>query len=140
MIKREKPPYVGYLALPGGKIEFAEHPSQAIKREVFEETGVRIKDLELKAVVSEVFEPNGTDKMHFLLFVFQGTANGDEKLYNTQEGRVNWLAVDKIEDSESLIIPSDYLLLTEILAGNGFGYKELQMTQSGEKLKMEHLV
>ena len=46
LLKREKPPYEGYLALPGGKIEFGEHPSVAVRREVLEETGMnRVFDI-----------------------------------------------------------------------------------------------
>jgi ADP-ribose pyrophosphatase YjhB (NUDIX family) len=40
LIKRIKPPYVGYWSMPGGKIDFAEEIKQTIVREIKEETGI----------------------------------------------------------------------------------------------------
>jgi 8-oxo-dGTP diphosphatase len=42
LIKRSTPPFVGYWALPGGRVDHGETVEQTIVREVKEETGLDI--------------------------------------------------------------------------------------------------
>jgi acetyl-CoA carboxylase carboxyl transferase subunit beta len=42
LVRRARPPAIGSWTLPGGKVEDGETPEQAIVREVFEETGLRV--------------------------------------------------------------------------------------------------
>ncbi len=43
LIKRSTPPFIGYWALPGGRVEAGETVEQTVVREVKEETGVNVK-------------------------------------------------------------------------------------------------
>lgn len=43
LVRRNHEPHAGSLDLPGGFLEYAETHEQALRREVFEETGLRIK-------------------------------------------------------------------------------------------------
>jgi 8-oxo-dGTP diphosphatase len=47
LVKRKFEPFVGDWCLPGGFIEAHEHPGQSAAREVFEETGLTIRDEKL---------------------------------------------------------------------------------------------
>ena len=47
LIKKKTGPYDGKLDLPGGSIEFNEHPVDTLKREFMEETGIDITKYEL---------------------------------------------------------------------------------------------
>lgn len=46
-IKRGRPPFVGMWALPGGNIDEGERPIEAAIRELEEETGIVLKDMNL---------------------------------------------------------------------------------------------
>jgi 8-oxo-dGTP diphosphatase len=43
LVQRGQPPYQGEWAVPGGKLRLGETLAEAAEREVFEETGVRIR-------------------------------------------------------------------------------------------------
>ena len=56
LIKKNGGPYDGKLDLPGGTIEFCERPEDALKRELIEEVGIKIKDYKLFDADSVSFE------------------------------------------------------------------------------------
>lgn len=45
LVRRSHAPHAGTLDLPGGFLEYAETHEEALRREVFEETGIKIKDM-----------------------------------------------------------------------------------------------
>ena len=47
---------VGHWTLPGGGVEFGEEPAQAVEREVYEETGLRVRTEEILNVSSRVVD------------------------------------------------------------------------------------
>ena len=56
LIKKNGGPYDGKLDLPGGTIEFCERPEEALKRELLEEVGIKVKDYKLFDADSVSFE------------------------------------------------------------------------------------
>ena len=49
-ISRQLPKYAGQWTLPGGGLEFGEHPESALVREVHEETGLTVHSARLATV------------------------------------------------------------------------------------------
>lgn len=47
LVKKHGGPYDGKYDLPGGTIEFCEKPEEALKRELIEETGIKVINYEL---------------------------------------------------------------------------------------------
>jgi ADP-ribose pyrophosphatase YjhB (NUDIX family) len=78
-IERAKPPSLGRWALPGGRIEAGEHPLEAARREVLEETELVVEGGVHLAILMEHFEdadgqPLYTVEVHAVLFDDPGTA------------------------------------------------------------------
>src|SRR5690606_21211471 len=53
LLRRRKEPFSMHWTAPGGKIEPGETPEEAIAREMREETGLSVRDLQLRAICSE---------------------------------------------------------------------------------------
>ena len=79
LAKRGVEPNKGKFDLPGGFIEFAEDPVHAAKREIEEETGMSVENLELLAAYPTIYEENdSTVDLIFLARSWQGTPRPDD--------------------------------------------------------------
>jgi 8-oxo-dGTP diphosphatase len=58
LIRRGREPLKGEWSIPGGMLELGESLKEGVKREVFEETGLKVRPLETIAVLDRV-ENNG---------------------------------------------------------------------------------
>lgn len=94
MLRRRKEPFSMHWTAPGGKIEPGETPEEAIVREMYEETGLSVSQLNLRAICSEIGDdPN----YNWLLFIFQAAACEGE-LVPSDEGELRWLPVDRLDE------------------------------------------
>lgn len=70
----------GMWTLPGGKVEFGEHPDSTVVREVFEETGLKVSLPEVLTVNSELF--HFTDaRMHAIRLIYRVRVDGGTLTY-----------------------------------------------------------
>lgn len=69
--------FAGYWTLPGGGMEFGEHPEQTVVREVEEETGLLIKPTGLLGIDSLTREI-ASDAFHSVRVVYQTEVLGGE--------------------------------------------------------------
>ncbi len=110
-LKRAKSPYAGLFCLPGGKVEYCEHPVAASLREVKEETGLECKFEKMLGVFSEVLETrNG--KKHFVIFVPLLSASS-AAFTPSHEGGLKWIAKSKWSEVEKEFIPSDWRIVRD---------------------------
>lgn len=120
MLRRRKEPFAGHWTAPGGKLLPGEDPRQAVLREVHEETQLLVEKPELKLIASET----GPEYYNWLLFVFRARpelASASDDLLKgareTQEGRLDWLAVDGL--AEEAIPQVERELLPYVMAADG---------------------
>lgn len=132
LIKRVKGDYVGFLGLPGGKVEKSEHLSDAAVREILEESGIKASFKSHLGFVSEHLIENGNVLQHFLLHVCELIPNSVEITTNN-EGDLAWFDLNKLEGIKSQIIPSDYLIIQRIIKDREANYYNCVIEKSGEE-------
>lgn len=95
----------------GGKVDANENPFLAAQREVFEEAGIRVKNIKLEAVFLEV-KPIPNMPENWLIFHFSADYK-QGKIKNTPEGKLIFLT--KSEIFKQKLFPSVKLALEHIL-------------------------
>ena len=102
MIRRSKPPRMGYWSLPGGAQELGETVFQAASREVKEETGLDVEILGIIDVVDSI-EPDDKGKVqyHYTLIDVVATVYGlDKPLAGGDAIEVAWKSPKEISDMD----------------------------------------
>lgn len=110
LIKRIKPPYIGFWCLPGGKVEFGENIEEAVKREIKEEAGLKVKFAKAKGIVEEFLYEKGKIYGHYLIFVCE-TRTTSGKFQTSEEGELKWFSKEDLKKYEKQIIPSDFAMI-----------------------------
>lgn len=79
----------GFWSTPGGHLDFGESPADCAARETFEETGVRVSNVEFVAITNDVFEDRGR---HYVTIWMRGEPDDAEPtIHDTVEiEEVGW--------------------------------------------------
>jgi len=120
----------------GGKFEEGESPEECAKREIFEESGLTVKNLNYRGVVTFDCPPYPTDYMHlFTATEFEG------EIKDCDEGTLEW--VDKNEIKNLPIWEGDFIFFDLIDKNEPFfslklSYRNDTLTEAilnGEKIR-----
>jgi 8-oxo-dGTP diphosphatase len=90
----------------GGKIESNECPEEAVRREVFEETGLKIKNPVLKGVIHYPDSNNGCGEWFVFVFIAKSFSG---KLIDCNEGDLKWIPNNDLKKLK--MWKGDYLFL-----------------------------
>jgi 8-oxo-dGTP diphosphatase len=93
LVKRGREPLIGLWAFPGGLVELGERLVDAAKREVREEAGIEIEELEqvdLAEIVGR--DPNDTVDSHYVLIVFAARHGSGEPVAGDDAAEARWVA------------------------------------------------
>jgi 8-oxo-dGTP diphosphatase len=97
IVRRARPPADGVFTLPGGVVEVGETLTEAITREVMEETGLTIEPVGL-AGFREAIGRDGDDRVerHFVILCFAAHWTGGEPVLNEELSEAHWLRPDEL--------------------------------------------
>ena len=107
----------GLWGVPGGKIDYGETIEVALKREMHEEVGLEISDLQF-AFNSEIIEdPKFHKPMHFVSLEFVARSTSSDVLINEEIAEFAWVT---LEEAFTYPVNSYTLRLLEWCKANGF--------------------
>lgn len=93
LVERASEPLKGYWSLPGGLVETGETLDQAVRREVLEETGLRIKPTKLFGVFERILrDGQGRVEYHYLLADYLCKVEGGRLRAGDDVSRAEWVA------------------------------------------------
>ena len=78
--------------VPGGHLEWGESLEQGVKREVLEETGLKVFDLQLINVQESIFSEEFHDKRHFIFLDYICKAENNEVKLNEELQEFIWIS------------------------------------------------
>jgi 8-oxo-dGTP diphosphatase len=98
LVERGNEPLAGYWSLPGGGVEAGERLEEAVVREVFEETGLRVT-VDSLATVFERIMPDEANRCeyHYVLVDFYCTIKGGELKPGDDARDVRWFSTDRLD-------------------------------------------
>lgn len=94
---------MGQWTLPGGGLDFGEHPEAGCRREVFEETGLEVNLTRLLAV-DTVCGPSKAGEMYSIRIIYQAEADSDELVAEVggSTDLPEWVPLDAIGEKNAV--------------------------------------
>jgi 8-oxo-dGTP diphosphatase len=99
VVRRARAPAHGLFSLPGGVVELGERLTEAVAREIAEETGMSIEPLAL-AGYRETIVRNGDDRVerHFVILCFAARWRAGELELNEELSEARWIEPAELAD------------------------------------------
>jgi len=132
-MRRVKEPFKGTLILPGGKVEGGETADAAVEREIFEETGLRVKR---KAVVGQYDETvfHDGEATHRHLLTIYHVLPTSFAFRDSYEGTLHAIKIADIPSLKQEINASDYRMIERAVFQKQQGFNaKIVVEKSGDR-------
>lgn len=104
---KDKKKWPGFWIGPGGHVDAGEDVLLTAIREVKEETGVTLKEKDIKLKVL-AFHHHIDRKEVWMEYLFRAVIPKSQKIISTVEGETKWIDIDKLLKMNKVFPPSKY--------------------------------
>jgi 8-oxo-dGTP diphosphatase len=97
VVRRARPPADGLFSLPGGLVETGETLTQAVAREIAEETGLTIDPVALAGFREAIMRDSDERvERHFVILSFAARWQGGEPVLNEELSEARWVTHEEL--------------------------------------------
>lgn len=97
LVLRRRPPAAGLWSLPGGVLEAGERLEDGVRREVLEETGLKVAPLRVFEVFERILrQEDGRLEYHYVLIDYLCRVTGGELRPSDDAGAAEWVRRDDL--------------------------------------------
>jgi 8-oxo-dGTP diphosphatase len=105
LVKRAHPPNKGMWAIPGGKVEYGEMLEDAVKREMLEETNLKVRVLNLLSLIQMIKEG-----FHYIILDFLCEITGGDLKPASDAADAKFFSIDEIKNLNTSPTTKDMLI------------------------------
>ncbi|ADU31771.1 8-oxo-dGTP diphosphatase [Evansella cellulosilytica] len=127
-----KKPRRGWWVAPGGKMELGESIRESTMREFYEETGIQVKEPELRGIFTIIIEKDDRVVREWMMFTFEATSYEGTLLKESPEGQLAWHDANDVQQLP--MAPGDYHIWEHVLENKGLMYGSFTYTEDFELL------
>lgn len=120
-------PSRGWWVAPGGKMEPGESVRDSCIREFREETGIYLKNPQLKGIFTMIMMENDQLLSEWMMFTFAATDSDGIDLDESEEGKLEWQLIDQLKNLP--MAAGDYHILDYMIHGKGIIYGTFTYTK-----------
>lgn len=110
-------PGAGLWTLPGGGVEFGEHPEDALVREVYEESGLAINSFRYLGIDSRVYPArDGTIELHAIRMIYSAELSGPPRVIEVDGSvdTVQWVPLDDLATTHTVDLVNSALRIAKL--------------------------
>ena len=115
LVQRGTEPARGQWSLPGGLVEIGESLSNAVAREVCEETGLNVEPVELIELLDRIYREGERVRYHYVIADYLCCVKGGELCAGSDAAQVRW--VERSEWNSHSALALDPITVRVIEAG-----------------------
>jgi 8-oxo-dGTP diphosphatase len=120
-------PRRGWWVAPGGKMETGESVRDSCIREYREETGIYLKNPQLKGIFTMIIKEEDRVTSEWMMFTFFAKDSEGMGYQESDEGKLEWCDIDQL--SNLPMAAGDYHILDYMVHGQGIIYGTFTYTE-----------
>lgn len=122
--RRLEQPYLGKIGRIGGKVRFGERLEDAARRELMEETGLKVESLTLETIYRKIRKRGDVYVQDVIFYVYFGTGFSGELVTKTKFQDNFWVSNREISENPEKYDLYDDLVLEDRLVPKPFSISE----------------